>query len=299
MFSIEVVTGTARAGQFPQPVDVPVTERRACSGKAMMPVAASEAVYKSAVEKFSASDEKARSVAQNWSGLIDGKPALMGETTYRDGRCMATFAVSTNDAAISIALTQDAFCNRPAAILTRVLVEGEEGQSAMLSSDAQQHLMDAFASREFAVIDVSEQTDIFREPIRQAATCSHTGERDGCEVKEHTLSETIIEILSNADLMMKSYDDENIRGEKYLPLAKGGVLNFVTISVSRARNQMAFTATTKSFRVSDRDAAWSVPPQRFSTRVRPPSTEEDILDDAFYRIAEEIAVESALRCTGQ
>lgn len=299
MLCAETVTGTAQAGQFPQSVNVPVSERRACTSKAMMPLAASKAVYRSAVEKFSASDEKARSVADNWSGLIEGKPDLMEKATYRDGRCLATFAVSTNDAAISQALSQDAFCNRPAAVLTRVIVEGEEGQSAPLSAEAHQHFLGAFASRDFAVIDVSEQTDIFREPIRGSATCSYTGDADGCEERGHTLSETILEILGNTDLIMDAYEDENIRGEKYLPLAEGGVFNFVTISVSRARNQLAFTATTNSYKVSDRDVAWAVPPQQFAMRKRPPRTEADILDDAFHKIAEKVALESALRCTGQ
>tara|TARA_R100000501_G_C2628082_1_gene122209 strand:+ start:2594 stop:3388 length:795 start_codon:yes stop_codon:yes gene_type:complete len=264
----------------------------------MMPLAGSNAVYTIATRKFSASEQKARSAAENWERLLEDEPQSEGRARYNNGICHVDFIVATNDAAILEALTQDAFCNRPAAILTRVVFDNDPEQSKSLSTQAHQYLLDAFVKRNFAVIDVSEQTELFREPIRESQSCAYVGGTSSCEVREYSLSESILEILRNADLIIQFYNDDNIGGDKYLPLAQDGVLNFVTISVAPARSQLVFTATANSYKVSDRDIAWAVPPQtiRLSTRAR---TEEDVLGTAFNKIAEKIALESALRCTGQ
>lgn len=297
MLGLNLLSGTAHAAQFPETVTVPVSQRKFCSNKTMMPLAASNAVYRVAVQKFAASEGKARSVAENWNRMIDGRPEMLEEASYAGGNCQATFAVSTNDVAILEALTQSAFCDRPAAILTRVNFEGAEDRSAELSAQAHQFLLDAFIKRDFAVVDVSEQTDLFRLPIREASSCAYTGESANCEARAHSLSESILEILGNANLIIEYYNDENIRGEKYLPLAADGIFNFISIEISPARDQLFFTATANTYKVSDRDIAWAVPPQSFPMPTRR-RLEADVLGNAFDRIAEKIATESALRCSG-
>lgn len=285
----------AHATQGVHPVEVNVPKRSDCKTRNMGPIAAQEAIKQVAKRKFGASDEKANALANKWRTFVDDSPRVEEKPRYANGVCKASYFLNINDAAIKTELNRNAFCRRPVAILTRVNMKGEEYTSETLSLQAHQYLLDAFDRRGFAVVDVSEQTDLFRDVIREADSCAYVGGDPACEARKFTLSESILGILRNTDLIIQFYDDENIDGDKYLPLAQDGVLNFISMQVAPERSRVSVVATTNSYKVADRDIAWAVPPQPVSEPTRK-FTVEEAAQKAFAKIANKIALESAHRC---
>lgn len=285
----------AQASEFVHPVKLKVPKRSDCKSRNMGPYAARDAIKGKAIREFGATDEKAEALASRWRTFVDNSPRVEDKPRYSNGICNASYFLVINDEAIEAEMNRSAYCRRPAAILTRVNMSGREESSETLSLQAHQYMLDAFNLRGFAVVDVSEQTDQFRNTIRQADSCAYVGGDPACEERKFTLSESILGILRNTNLIIRYYDDENIDGDKYLPLARDGVLNFISMEVAPERSRVAVTATINSYRIANRDIAWAVPPQTQSVPTRRFTTEE-AARKAFSDIAKKMALESARRC---
>lgn len=290
-----LMVGPAYSTEYTQPVEIEVATKGQCRVKTIKPIVGEIAVEQIAREKFSASDSRARAMGGDWRKYLHSDPEVIEKPEYRNGRCKARFRIDANDAAISNEIVAKAFCARPIAILTRVHFKKEVEVSEPLSLLAHQYLLDAFAERDFAVVDISEQTDRFRNMIREADSCAYVGGALNCEEREFTLSESILGILRSTGKIIEYYNEEDIQGDKYLPLSRGGVLNFVSMEVAAERSRVRVTATANSYRVDDRDIAWAIEPQTVPVLTRSISPEE-ATGKAFDKIAEKLARETALQC---
>ncbi len=290
-----LLSATASSTQYTQPVEIEVATRGQCQAKTIEPIVGELAVEKIAREKFSASNRRARAMGREWKKFLHSDPAVVEKPRYQNGWCRASFQIDANDAAISEEIVQKAFCSKPIAILTRVHFKKEVEVSEPLSLQAHQYLLDAFAARDFAVVDISEQTDRFRQTIREADSCAYVGGALNCEEREFTLSESILSILRSTGTIIEYYNNENIKGDKYLPLSRGGVLNFVSMEVVPERSQVRVTATANSYLVENRDIAWAIEPQTVPIKTRTISVEA-ATSKAFDRVAEKLARETVLRC---